>query len=1002
MHDIIITMRTWRTCFFLLCAFFVSFLSAAEASTKLPSYDLLVSFDAKRSALKGLASILITEEIHLNISVDGLEIKSVSLNGKPVKPDIRDGMMKLKGGGVLEIAYEAYFGEKHERQGAQNGVASGGNIINEDAILLTDDWYPGIDGPAVYNLKVILPEGLTAVSQVDETVVLKTQNGTEYSFVYRHPAYSLHLVAGRYAEYRTVSNGTEIYAYFRPENKPLAETCIEVSMKYLERFGDIISPYPYKRFSVVENTLPGEHIMPSVLVLGQDSLNSPALIESFIGNAILHQWFGSLVNVESEQGDWSAGLVTCLFNRLMQEGKQHRKDIIAEYENHVRSGNELALKEFTGANNRAEKAIGFGKSAMVFQMLINVIGEEVFFEALREFVKNKAFERASWDDLKIAFKNLSGEDLAWFFDQWTGRKGIPSILPSDTGVVFHNGVPTVKFDLVQEGDPYILDVPVRIKTDKSEFYERVRLEKGRDSFSIPVHGQPLDMTIDENYDLMRRLSDGERPPMLSALFGDDNRLIVVPDAENDYNDYTELSSLLMGEGYSLKRDFEVQDEDIKANSVILLGTENLVLKRLFGSIKNTGPGFEVSVRKNPLNSSKVVVIVEAGSKEQVDLAAKHLPAFGNYSFLRFMDGDIVEKRTAEASEGIQVGLYKPAMVVRPRKALKLDDIISEITDKKIIYVGEKHTSYEDHRVQLRIIMSLHEKGRKFAIGMEMFQTPFQSHINSYLSGAISEKEFLKRTEYFRRWQFDYNLYREIIGYAKANNIPVIALNLWSEIIKKVSTDGIDSLTDIERALLPKSMDMSDDDYRERLREVFGQHRNRENKKFDNFYQSQILWDETMAHSVDDFLRKNPDHQMVVLAGTGHIMYGSGIPKRAFRLNGEEYVTLIPSGESIEEDLADYLYSAEHLPLPAAPKLGVILTEKNRSVHVEKILPGSTAKSLGLKKGDVLVSLDEWDIEDIPDVTIFMADRKRGDTITIKVLRKGFLTGYRELVLTGSI
>jgi len=988
-----------RTCFFLLCALFVSFLSAADAAPILPSYDLSVSFDAKRSALKGLAAIHITEENRLNISVDGLEIKSVSLNGKPVEPDIREGIMKLKGGGVIEIAYEAYFGEQNKRQGARNGVASKGNIINEDAILLTDKWYPGIDGRAVYSLKAILPEGFTAVSQGDETVVIKTQNGTEYSFVYQHPAYSVHLVAGRYMESRTVSNGTEIRAYFRPQNKPLAETCIEVSRKYLEKFGDIISPYPYKRFSVVENTLPGEHMMPSVLVLGQDSMNRPALIESFIGNAILHQWFGSLVHVESEKGDWSRGLVTCLFNRLMQEGKQHRKEIIAEYENHVRSGNELALKECTGANTRAEKAIGFGKSSMVFQMLIDLIGEEVFLEALREFIKDKMYERASWDDLKIAFENLSGEDLAWFFDQWTARKGIPSILPADTGVVFHNGVPTVTFDLVQEGDPYILDVPVRIKTDKSEFYERVRLEKVMQSFSIPVQGQPLEMTIDENYDLMRRLSYGERPPVLSALFGDDKRLIVVPEAEDDY---AELSSLLMGEGYSLKRDYEVQDEDIKSNSVILPGTENLVLKRLFGSIKTTGPGFEVSVRKNPLNSSKVVVIAQAGSKEQFDLAARHLPAFGDYSSLRFMNGNIVEKRIAEASDGIQVSLYKPAMVIRPRNALKLDDIISDITDKKIIYVGEKHTSYEDHKVQLRIIMSLHEKGRKFAIGMEMFQTPFQSHINSYLSGAISEKEFLKKTEYFRRWQFDYNLYREIIGYAKANNIPIIALNLWSEIIRKVANDGIDSLTDLERDLLPKSMDMSDADYRERLREVFGQHRNMDNKKFDNFYQSQILWDETMAHSVDDFLRKNPDHQMVVLAGTGHIMYGSGIPKRAFRLNGEEYVTVIPSGESIEEDLADYLYSTEHLPLPAAPKLGVILMERNRTVHVEKILPGSTAKSLGMKKGDVLVSLDEWEIEEISDVTIFMADRKRGDRITIKVLRKGFLTGYRELVLTGSI
>ena len=983
----------------LLCLLLAFYPCIAESAAILPSCDLSVSFETQRNMLKGFAAIHIGEEVEMNISVDALDIKSVSLNGQPVKPDIKEGIMKLKGKGALEIAYEAAFREQHEREGVQNGGASIGNIINDEEILLTDKWYPRIDSRAVYSLTAILPEGLTAVSEADETVVTKTQKGVEHSFIYRHPAYAVHLVAGRYIELKTVSRGIDIYGYFRPENLSLSKTCMELSKKYLKKYGELISPYPYKRFSVVGKTLPEGYLMPTVVLLGQDALGSPAFLETFLGPAVLRQWFGSLVPVDSETGDWSGGLVSYLFSRLMEEGRQYRKDIIVEYENYVRPGNELSLKEFTGGNNRAAKAVGFGKSAMVFHMLRDLTGEDVFFEALKVFMKDKEFEKASWDDLKIAFEKVSGENLAWFFDQWTGRKGIPSITAADPRGVVLKGVPAATFDLVQNGDPYIMDIPVRIKTDRAEFNERVRLEKGRQSFTIPVQGQPLEMTIDGNYDVMRRLSEGEHAPVLSALLGDDEKLVVVTEEEEKYS---ALIDVFKGEGYAVKAEDDVQDKDIKANSLIILGPDNLVIKRLFGGIKKAGRGFEVRVRKNPMNKSKVVAIAQGDSKEQVNLAAKEISGYGTYSFLRFKDGNNVEKHIEEAADGIQVGLYKPALVIRPKQALKLDEIIGDIIDKKIIYAGEKHTSYEDHKVQLRIIMSLHERGRKFAIGMEMFQRPFQSIINSYLSGEIGEKEFLKKTEYFRRWQFDYNLYREIVEYAKANNIPIIALNLWTEIIKKVSTDGIDGLTDIERTLLPESMDMSDDDYRERLLEVFDQHRSREKKNFDNFYQSQILWDETMAHSVDEFLRNNPDHQMIVLAGTGHIMYGSGIPNRAFRLNGEEYVTVIPAGESIDEDMADYLYSAEQIPPPATPKLGIILTRKKGAVEVEKILPGSTAKSLGLKKGDVLVSLDDWSIEDIPDVTIFMSDKKRGDKITMKVLRKRLLTGYREIVLTGSI
>jgi uncharacterized iron-regulated protein len=85
-------------------------------------------------------------------------------------------------------------------------------------------------------------------------------------------------------------------------------------------------------------------------------------------------------------------------------------------------------------------------------------------------------------------------------------------------------------------------------------------------------------------------------------------------------------------------------------------------------------------------------------------------------------------------------------VIQPNKVQTLDEIIHNIIDKPIIYVGERHTNYEDHKVQLQIIMSLYEKGHKFAIGMEMFQRPFQKAINDYISGVINEKEFLKATQ----------------------------------------------------------------------------------------------------------------------------------------------------------------------------------------------------------------------------------------------------------------
>jgi len=38
----------------------------------------------------------------------------------------------------------------------------------------------------------------------------------------------------------------------------------------------------------------------------------------------------------------------------------------------------------------------------------------------------------------------------------------------------------------------------------------------------------------------------------------------------------------------------------------------------------------------------------------------------------------------------------------------------------------------------------------------------------------------------------------------------------------------------------------------------------------------------MAERAADYLQRNPKRRMVVLAGSGHLMYGQGIPKRLLR------------------------------------------------------------------------------------------------------------------------
>ena len=185
--------------------------------------------------------------------------------------------------------------------------------------------------------------------------------------------------------------------------------------------------------------------------------------------------------------------------------------------------------------------------------------------------------------------------------------------------------------------------------------------------------------------------------------------------------------------------------------------------------------------------------------------------------------------------------------------------------------------------------------------------------------------------------------------------------------------------------------MTDESYKKRLKAVYEDHPGE--LTFENFYQSQILWDETMAHSAARFLKEHPDYQLIVLAGVEHIMYGSGIPSRIHRLIGRDYVTLING--SFDRDIGTYVLFPKPLKPPFTAKLGVIIKESDGRVQVSAFSPDSVALQSGLKEGDIITSVDGWKIQTINDIKIALVNKEPGQTIKVNVIRKRFLLGESE-------
>lgn len=213
-------------------------------------------------------------------------------------------------------------------------------------------------------------------------------------------------------------------------------------------------------------------------------------------------------------------------------------------------------------------------------------------------------------------------------------------------------------------------------------------------------------------------------------------------------------------------------------------------------------------------------------------------------------------------------------------------ILKKLAQASVVYLGENHDRADDHRGQLEIIRALHRLNPNLAIALEMFQRPYQSVLDRYLAGEITESQLQELSQYEQRWGFPWEYYAPILRFAKANRLTVIALNTPSEVTRKVARGGLESLTFEDRRFIPPVSEIRAEPevYRERIRQIYQEmHQGKGNSKgFDRFFVAQVLWDETMAEQISRFLLANAQTQVIVLAGQGHIIYGDGIPSRVAR------------------------------------------------------------------------------------------------------------------------
>ncbi len=439
------------------------------------------------------------------------------------------GSMNLSMGGFLVLDYHGVF-----FQSVEGAVFSRENIGNEIQGTISDEgiymsgsveWLAWNErAMATHDLSFDTPAGFETVTQGERTRHEEVDGHLHTRWVARHMSDGLNLVANRYVVHEEqVHEGVVSYTFFLEDEPRLRATYMERTKAYIAMYEEMLGPYPYAKFATVENWFPTGYGMPSYTLLGTQVLHLPFIPYISFGHEICHNWWGNSIFVDTAEGNWCEGITVYCADyhyaglKSPTGERDYRRTLLKNYAAYVKDpSKDFPLVEFISRHSGASRAVGYGKSMMVFHMIDSLIGRDNFLAGMQAVVADHSFTKASFSDFFDTFSKVSGQDLTVFQEQWLTRTGAPTLKLEH--VVFTDD--KVSFKLQQGVPPYELQVPVVVTTASGVEEHYVTLEHTLGTYEIAAAGI-TSLSIDPDAHLFRRLDSREIEPTISQILAED-------------------------------------------------------------------------------------------------------------------------------------------------------------------------------------------------------------------------------------------------------------------------------------------------------------------------------------------------------------------------------------------------------------------------------------------------------------------------------------------------
>ena len=490
-----------------------------------------LTLDAKGMEIKEIAMIKGAFKIPLKYSYDNMQLRitldKIYKGGEKYTVYLnyisKPNELKLEGSAAITEAKGLYFINPKGETDEHTEIWTQGETESNSA------WFPTIDKPdqkTTQEISITVPSKYVTLSNGLLINQKKNADGTRndyWKMDLPNSPYLFFMGVGDYVIVKDKYKKMDVNYYVEKEYAPVAKKIFGETPKMIGFYEKITGvPYAWPKYDqIVGREYVSGAMENTTATLHQDGAyqNARQLVdgnawESVIAHELFHHWFGDLVTAES----WSNITLNESFanySEYLWEEFRHGKDAADEHafddmQGYLMSGSDdKNLVRFYYKNKEdVFDAVSYNKGGRILNMLRNYLGDSAFFKSLNKYLTTNKFKSAEAQQLRLAFEEVTGQDLNWFWNQWYYGSGQPYL---NINYDYSNGKARVIVEQKQKSGK-IFKVPATIDVysegaNKKRY--KVWLENKADTFYFASDKKPSFINVDADKVLLATKTDNK-------------------------------------------------------------------------------------------------------------------------------------------------------------------------------------------------------------------------------------------------------------------------------------------------------------------------------------------------------------------------------------------------------------------------------------------------------------------------------------------------------------